>query len=451
MTRIRFPDGFEWGTATAAYQIEGAAYEDGRGLSIWDVFCKQPGRVQNGDHGDVACDHYHRMPDDVALMKSLGIQSYRFSISWPRVLPFGTPQHRRVQQPINERGIDFYSRLVDALLAAGITPCPTLYHWDLPQALQDRGGWAFRDTAAHFADYAGLMYARLGDRVERWITHNEPWVVVTYGHRVGPMAPGIAEADVAARATHHILLSHGLAVERYRAEGQGGAIGITNSNSSYEPAEADGSCDGAVELARDFDTRLYTGAVLGRGYPDSVLRHYEARGVAFPIEDGDMATIAAPTDFVGVNLYSRTRVRPADSGLGFTVAPPTLPLTPMGYERAPHALGDFVRFLSAEYERPKIYITENGVCDNTEPVDGEIDDVDRESLLRGFLEGLHRAIEDGADVRGYYLWSLLDNFEWSFGYSKRFGIVHTDYDTLQRTPKRSAGFYRDVIANNGFD
>jgi beta-glucosidase len=445
MAFIAFPEGFQWGAATAAYQIEGAAFEDGKGLSIWDVFSHQPGRVQNGETGDVACDHYHRYREDVALMRELGLQTYRFSVSWPRVIPFGFGEP-------NEAGLDFYDRVVDELLAAGIQPALTLYHWDLPQALQDLGGWANRDTARHFADYAALMYGRLGDRISRWITHNEAIVTAMIGHRLGVLAPGIRDLRITARAIHHLLLSHGLAVQAFRASGCDGEIGITNANTSYEPADDRAETAQAVELARDFDTRLYHGPVYGRGYPKSVVSFYEAREAPFPVEDGDLEVIASPTDFLGVNLYSRSRILPdPERGVGYRAAEPVLPTTPMGYERAPHALGDFVRWVSAEYDRPRIYITENGVCDETEVENGRVDDAGRVELLRGFLVGLAGAIADGADVHAYYVWSLMDNFEWAFGYSKRFGVVHTNYDTLERTPKASARFYSEVIRRNGLD
>lgn len=444
MTSVKFPQGFEWGAATAAYQIEGAVAEDGRGVSIWDTFCKQPGRVQNGDSGEHACDHYHRYADDVALMKRLGLQSYRFSVAWPRILPAGsgTP---------NAAGIDFYSRLVDTLLQAGITPCLTLYHWDLPQALQDRGGWAARDTAKRFADYAALMYDRLGDRVKRWITHNEPMITAMMGHRTGVLAPGIHDLRVAGRVIHHLLLSHGMALAAFRQTRGRGEIGIAHADTHYEPVDTSPEALQACELARDFDTRTWHGPLYGRGYPKSMLRYYESRGGALPIEAGDLELIAAPIDFLGVNLYTRMRVeRDPGRGTGYRAAKPILPLTPMGYEAAPQALGDFLRFVSAEYERPKIYITENGVCDNTEVEQGAIHDTARTQLLRGFIAGMHAAIADGsADVRGYYVWSLMDNFEWAFGYSKRFGIVYTDYATQQRIPKASAEFYARVIANHG--
>lgn len=442
---MQFPAGFQWGAATAAYQIEGAAFEDGRGLSIWDTFCHQPGKVMGGDTGDVACDHYHRYRDDVALMRELGLQTYRFSISWPRVIPFGRGQR-------NEAGLAFYDQLVDALLEADIEPCVTLYHWDLPQALQDLGGWANRDTAYAFADYARLMFDRLGDRVTRWITHNEPIITAMMGHRIGVLAPGIKDLGITAKVVHHLLLSHGLAVQAFRESGRAGEIGITNANTSFEPADESDESARAVELARDFDTRLFHDPVYGRGYPETVLRYYTGRDALFPIEPGDLDIIAEPTDFLGVNLYSRQRVLlDPGRGVGYRAAAPTLPLTEMGYEAAPHALGDFIRFVTAEYGRVPIYVTENGVCDGTAPVDGEITDTFRIELLRGFLEGLAGAIADGADVRAYYVWSLLDNFEWAFGYSKRFGIVWVDYETQQRIPKASAHFYRDVIRGNGFD
>jgi beta-glucosidase len=442
---VAFPDGFEWGAATAAYQIEGAAFEDGRGLSIWDTFSHQPGKVLNGDTGDVACDHYHRYRDDVALMAELGLSTYRFSIAWPRVIPFGSGE-------ANEKGLAFYDRLVDELLERGIEPCATLYHWDLPQSLQDLGGWANRDTAQRFAEYAALMFGRLGDRVQRWITHNEPIVTAMMGHRVCVLAPGIRDLAITARVVHHLHLSHGLAVQAFRTSGCEGEIGITNANTSYEPADDSPESARAVELARDFNTRLFHDPVYGRGYPESVLRYYEANGAPFPVEAGDLEIAAAPTDFLGVNLYSRQVVR-ADSerGVGYRAVEPTLPLTEMGYEAAPHALGDFVRFVSHEYDRPRIYVTENGVCDPTPPKDGVVDDRFRVDLLRGFLEGLAGAIDDGADVRAYYVWSLLDNFEWLFGYSRRFGIVWVDYETQERIPKASACFFAGVIRRNGFE
>jgi beta-glucosidase len=361
------------------------------------------------------------------------------------VIPFGTGER-------NEKGLAFYDRLVDELLASGIQPCATLYHWDLPQALQDRGGWAERDTARHFADYASLLFERLGDRVTRWITHNEALVTVAFGHLFGFLAPGMRDIRIAARVLHHLLLSHGLAVQGFRASGRPGEIGITHANTSFEAAEEGEEALAAVERARDLDTRLYHDPIFGRGYPESAVRYYESQEAPFPVEDGDLEIIAQPTDFLGVNLYSRARVLPdAERSVGFRRAPPTLPLTGMGYEQAPFALGDFVRWVSAEYGKPRIYITENGVCDDTPPKDGVVDDQLRVKLLRGFLEGLAGAIAEGCDVRAYYVWSLLDNFEWALGYSRRFGIVWTDYATQERIPKASAHFYSEVIRRGGLE
>ncbi len=446
MTFLQFPDGFQWGAATAAYQIEGAHDVDNRGLSIWDTFSHQPGRTFRGQTADRACEHYLRYRDDVALMKSLGLQAYRFSVAWSRILPFGAGQ-------VNEAGLAFYDRLIDELLANGIEPALTLYHWDLPQALQDLGGWANRDTANHFATYADILYKRYGDRVKRWITLNEPLIFTMFGHRTGYMAPGIRDYGVTAKAVHHAMLAHGLAVQAFRASGIDGEIGITNADTSFEPADDSPEAAAATELARDFDTRLFHDPVYGRGYPKPVLEYYASKGAPFPIRPGDMALIAQPTDFLGVNLYSRARIEPDEGrGVGYRNAAPTLPVLAMGYEAAPHALGDFVRWVSREYGRPKIYITENGVGDNTEPgPDGQIDDHVRQDLLRGFLSGLHGAIEDGADVRAYYQWSLMDNFEWAFGYSMRFGMVYTDFETQRRIPKKSAAMYSEIIRRNGLE
>ncbi len=444
MTTLHFPPGFQWGTATASYQIEGAIREGGRGVSIWDTFAHQPRRVIDGATGDIACDHYHRYKDDVALMAGLGMQTYRFSVAWSRIFPMG-------RGGVNPEGLAFYERLIEELLAKGIQPALTLYHWDLPQALQDIGGWANRETATAFAEYAAYLFEKLGDRVTRWITLNEPLIFTMYGHRLGVMAPGQKDLGITARAVHHAMLGHGLAVRAFRAHGRGGEIGITNANSSFEPADEGPECARAVEFARDFETRLFHDPVFGRGYPASVLKFYAERGAHFPIEAGDMEIIAAPTDFLGVNLYSRQLVQPGGP-TGFTSAAPTLPLLPMGYEAAPHSLGDFVRWVAKEYGNPVIYITENGVCDNTEPgSDGAIEDATRMELTRGFLEGLHGAIADGADVRAYYMWSLMDNFEWAFGFTKRFGIVHTDFETLNRTPKASAAMYAAIARANALE
>ncbi len=446
MPFLQFPDGFKWGVATASYQIEGAIAEDYRGLSIWDTFTHQPGRIQNDDTGDIACDHYHRYQEDIDLMAAHGIQAYRFSIAWSRIYPFGG-------NAVNEKGLEFYDRLIDALLEKGIEPAVTLYHWDLPQWLQDLGGWANRGVVDHFATYAKTVFDRYQDRVAKWITLNEPIVFTEMGHRTGVMAPGIRDLGIYARSVHHALLAHGRAVQVFREGGYPGEIGITQANTHYEPADDSPETAAAVELARDFDTRLYHGPVFGKGYPDSVVRYYVSKGVSFPVEPGDLDVIAVPTDFLGTNIYSRGLIEAApDRGVGYRYAAPRLPLLPMGYEAAPHCLGDFVKFVSKEYGYPKIYITENGVCDNTEPdANGEINDTTRMDLMQGFLVGLHGAIQEGCDVRAYYQWSLMDNFEWAFGFSKRFGMIHTDFETLKRTPKKSAAWYAEVIRRNGVE
>lgn len=446
MAFLSFPGGFQWGVAAAAYQVEGAVHQDGRGLSIWDTFSHQPGRIFDGTSGDIACDHYHRYREDIALMRDLGVQSYRLSIAWPRVMPAG-------RGPVNEAGLAFYDRLVDELLANGIEPAVTLYHWDLPQALQDLGGWNNRDTAGWFADYAAAVFRRLGDRVTRWITLNEPYIFVMFGNSTGWMAPGIADHSITARSAHHALLGHGRAVEAFRASGRPGEVGITNFNTLFEPVDGQPVTLAAVERARDFETRLFHDPVFGKGYPAHVHKFYAERGAPLPILGGDLEIIARPIDFLGVNIYSRQRIAAGNpGGLGFLHAPPTLPVLPMGYEAAPHCLGEFVRWISAEYGRPKIYITENGVCDNTGlGPDGQVHDAVRVDLLRGFLAGLHSAIADGVDVRAYYQWSLMDNWEWAWGFFNRFGLFHTDFETQVRTPKDSAQFYRELITRNGFD
>jgi len=376
-------------------------------------------------------------------MKKLGLQTYRFSISWPRVIPEGHGQS-------NSKGLDFYSRLIDTLLASGITPCVTLYHWDLPQSLQYREGWANRDVAKYFADYADLMFRHFGDRVSRWITHNEPLITAELGHRLGIFAPGISDLKTTAHVIHHLLLSHGYAVQAFRAGDCQGDIGIANANTLFEPVDDRPETLHALERARDFNIRLYHSPIYGQGYPQQVLDFYANRGCALPIQEGDLDIIAQKTDFLGVNLYSRQRVEVGSlDSTGYKIADPILPLTDIGWEAAPHALGEFIKFISKEYDRPIIYITENGVCDNTQEENGTVPDQPRIELLQGFLAGLSQVIDEGANVRGYYLWSLLDNFEWVFGYSCRFGIVWIDYESLERIPKQSSAFFGQVIRDNG--
>jgi beta-glucosidase len=438
-----WPAEFRFGVSTAAYQIEGAAREDGRGESIWDTFSRVPGAMVGGDTGDVACDHYHRWREDLDLMRALRVESYRFSISWSRVLPAGAGA-------VNQAGLDFYRRLVEALAERDIEPIATLYHWDLPQALQDRGGWSSRDTAERFAEYAALMFGALGDVVPGWITHNEPRVVAFEGHADGAKAPGVRDWYTALRVTHHLNLSHGLALRAYREAGLDGRIGI-----SMDPAPVYAASDLPEDLAAairwdGFHNRWFLDPVLRGRYPDDVLALYERRYGPFDVvRDGDLALASAPIDFLGVNYYSPERVRadPSFGPIGARRLPPPGPATAMGWEVHPQGLRELLGRIRRDYGPLPLYVTENGACyDDPEPSDGVIEDDERVTFLREHLAAIQLAIADGADVRRYCLWSLLDNLEWEHGYAKRFGIVHVDFATQRRTPKRSALWYRDRIA-----
>ncbi|WP_396452993.1 GH1 family beta-glucosidase [Actinomadura sp.] len=428
------PEGFRWGVATAAYQIEGAVDEDGRGPSVWDAFSHTPGRVRDGHTGDVACDHYHRWPEDVALMAGLGVGSYRFSIAWPRVQPPGSG-------PVNAKGLDFYDRLVDGLLAAGIAPAATLYHWDLPQPLEDAGGWMERDTAYRFAEFSYLAAERLADRVDMWITLNEPVVVTAYGYAFGVYAPGRALMLDALPTAHHQLLAHGLAVNALRSRGAR-AVGLTNH---YSPAWAASPGDQPAADAFDaFMNRLFTDPVLLGRYP-------ELMADAPFVRPEDMPVIASPIDFLGVNYYHPTRLATASEGpLPFDIVDITeYPTTGMGWPIVPDAFLSLLRTLDARYDLPPLYITENG-CSFPDEVgpDGTVDDSSRIEFLDAHIKAMRTAIDEGIDIRGYYTWSLLDNFEWAEGYHPRFGLVHVDYETQKRTPKKSYAWYRDLIASS---
>jgi beta-glucosidase len=431
-----FPPGFRFGAATAAYQIEGAVHEDGRRDSIWDTFCRIPGAILNGDTGDVACDHYHRFEGDLDLMAALGLESYRFSIAWPRVQPDGSGA-------LNPAGVAFYRRLVEGLLQRGIEPIATLYHWDLPQALQDAGGWAQRDTAQRFAEYAQHMARELGDLVETWITHNEPWVVAFVGHVQGRFAPGVRDWPTALRVAHHLLLSHGLAVDMLP-----GTVGIALNLSPIHPAG-----DGDEDVARIFDghlNRWFLDPVFRGRYPEDLRELYETRvGALDAVRDGDLELIARPIDFLGINYYflSRVRADPDDDPLGASIVQGRGPLTAMGWEVEPAGLHELLVRLHRDYGAPPLYITENGAAyDDPASTNGVVADPERVAYLQGHVDAVARAIEDGADVRRYLAWSLMDNFEWNSGYSKRFGIVHVDYATQRRTLKSSGAWYRDLIA-----
>jgi beta-glucosidase len=439
-----FPLGVRLGAATAAFQIEGAVREEGRGESIWDTFCRVPGAIANGDTGDVAVDHYHRFEDDLDLMAELGLGCYRFSIAWPRVQPDG-------RGPANPQGLRFYRRLTEGLLERGIEPIATLYHWDLPQALQDGGGWAARDTAQRFAEYATIVADELGDAVSQWITHNEPWVVAFLGHAEGIKAPGVRDWPTALRASHHLLLSHGLALQALRASlGEMAEIGIAVNLFPVHPAT---SAPADREAARRMDghlNRWFLDPLLRGAYPEDMVACYEALyGPPDSVRDGDLALIGAPIDFLGVNYYNPERIEAAPTTLPLQArrVPALPPTTAMGWEVDPNGLHEVLLRLRRDYGALPVYITENGASyDDPAVADGHVDDALRMAYLQGHLTALARAVDDGADVRRYCVWSLLDNFEWEQGYDKRFGIVHVDFETLARVPKRSALWYRDFIA-----
>lgn len=441
MAMSLFPADFLWGVATSAYQIEGAVDVDGRGESIWDRFCARPGAIADGSSGATACDHYRRWKDDVALMAWLGVRAYRFSVAWPRVLPDGRGK-------VNERGLDFYDRLVDALLARRIAPAVTLYHWDLPQRLEDDGGWAARSTAEAFADYADVVGRRLGDRVRLWITHNEPWCTSTLGYARGVHAPGRTDWPAALAAAHHLLLSHGWAVPVLRTHAPTAQIGITLNLTPATPAT---DSDDDRRACREFDggfNRWYLDPLYGRGYPADMLDAY-ARDGALPTtgapafcREGDLGAIATSTDFLGVNYYTRAIV----SAGGDAVAPPG-PVTDMGWEVYPDGLRSLLLRVTHDYQPPRIYVTENGAAYDTAPDrDGRVRDTERVTFLRDHITALANARILGAPVAGYFAWSLLDNFEWAEGYRKRFGLVWVDYASQARVPKDSAHLLRALCS-----
>jgi len=433
-----FPSDFVWGAAASAYQIEGAAYEDGRGESIWDRFCSTPGKVRAGDTGDVACDFYHRYREDIALMRELGLEAFRFSIAWPRVLPSAT-------RPVNEAGLDFYDRLVDALLEARIRPFVNLFHWDLPQELEDAGGWPERRTAEAFAAYAETVGDRLGDRVKDWITHNEPFCTSWLGYGLGAHAPGRTSVKDALAAAHHALLGHGWAVEALRRTAPGAEIGIVIDPWPIHPA-TDSPEDVTAAYAEDgIRNRWFFDAVLRGAYPEDVLERFTDD--APPVHDGDLATMSTPLDFVGVNNYSRRTVRADGRGGVIEVRAADGELTNMDWEVYPAGMHESLVRMHREYGVDSLYVTENGAAfADVRGHDGQVHDVERIAYLDGYLGAIAAAVAEGVPVRGYFVWSLLDNFEWSLGYSKRFGLVYVDYPTLERIPKDSFHWYRELIA-----
>lgn len=443
-----FPAGFLWGAATSAYQVEGAWDADGKGESIWDRFARTPGRVARGESGRAACDHYRRYADDVALMAGLGLGAYRFSVAWPRVQPDGAGRP-------NQRGLDFYRRLLEALRAAGIVPMATLYHWDLPQALQDRGGWAARDTAERFAEYAGLVAAALGADAPLWATLNEPMLITYAGHASGAKAPGLRRPWLTWQVAHHLLLAHGLAVAAFRAAAPPGSapqLGIVLNIRPCHPASGRARDRRAAARLEALTNGLFLAPLFRGRYPPEAARFLLSRLAPLRARPGDLATIGAPLDFLGLNVYTRAVVRAAPNpATGLRVLPPAGPRTAMGWEIYPPAVFEALD-LARTYTSLPLYLTENGAaCADRVGPDGAVDDQDRIAYLRAHLAEAHRAIAAGIDLRGYFVWSLLDNFEWEEGYAPRFGLVHVDFATQARTPKASARWYRAVIARNGLD
>ena len=434
---MSFPGDFIWGVATAAYQIEGAFAEDGRGESIWDRFSKTPGNVQGGDTGDVACDHYHRMPADVRLMADLGVDAYRFSIAWPRVVPDGIGE-------VNHAGLDFYDHLVDELLDVGIAPYPTLYHWDLPQALEDRGGWRSRVTAEAFLDYATAVTDRLGDRIDRFMTLNEPWCSAILGHLEAEHAPGLRDVGVALTAAHHLMLGHGLVAQQPHADGL--EVGYVVNQNTMLPASEHPADVAAARLADQKMSGWFLDPVVGRGYPEEAVRDYGWD--ESPLRTGDLETIAEPLDFLGLNYYTTSVIAAEaidDVARGGRRHAPG-EVTDMGWPVAPDGLTTQLRRLADDYGFEKIYVTENGAAyPDRVRADGTVDDADRISYLSRHFRAALDAIESGVPLRGYFVWSLMDSFEWAFGYSRRFGLIHVDYETLERTPKASYRWFRELI------
>lgn len=444
MSDIRFPDAFLWGCATSAYQIEGSPLADGAGPSIWQRFVRTPGRVHDGDHGDIACDHYRRFRDDVRLMRALGLTSYRFSIAWGRVLPEGTGT-------VNPAGLDFYSRLVDALLEEGITPMATLYHWDLPEALDDRGGWLNRDSADWFADYARTCFEALDDRVPLWVTLNEPWVIADGGYLNGALAPGHRSPFEAARVAHHLMRAHGAAVKVYRATGSH-RIGLVVNLEPKAPASDSEADHAATARADAYMNRQYLDPAMLGSCPPEMPSIFGAAWQDWP--QADLELCQQPLDFLGINYYTRGVTRHDAAAWPLrarSVRQPRSTYTETGWEVHAPSLAGVLGWVRERYGEIPLYVTENGAAFYDPPRAGAdgVHDPLRVDYLRGHLRAVHDAISAGVDVRGYYLWSLLDNLEWSLGFAKRFGIVHVDYATQARTPKDSARFYAEVIASHG--
>ena len=441
----QFPPDFLWGAATAAYQVEGAATEGGRGASIWDVFARLPGKVAKGETGDIACDQYHRLDADLDLIASLGLKAYRFSVSWPRVIPAG-------RGAVNHAGLDYYERLVDGLLSRGVAAMVTLYHWDLPQALQQEGGWIQRDVASHFADYSGVVHRALGDRVAHWVTLNEPWCVAFLGYRDGLHAPGLTDERAALAAVHHQLLAHGLATQRLRADSVCGVIGPVLNLVSEVPASDETADIAAAKRLDGIENRLFLDPLFRGQYPPDIVGFYRPVSDFAFVREGDLALISEKIDYLGVNYYERhfTRADPDDPTRGALFTYPGERRTVAGIGINPEGLLDVLLRVNAEYPRLPIHVTETGIALN-DYVDatGAVRDRARIDFYVEHLRAVREAISQGVDIRGFFTWSLLDSFEWAMGYSPRYGLIHVDFQTQKRILKESALWYRETIERNG--
>lgn len=445
MKKITFPEDFIWGSATASYQIEGAYDEDGKGESIWDRFSHTPGKIQNNDTGDIACDHYHRYEDDIKLMKELGLKSYRYSISWPRLFPNGTGK-------LNQKGMDFYKRLTNLLLENGIQPAVTLFHWDLPQKLQDTGGWTNCETIKHFEEYSASVFRDLGDLVPTWFTHNEPHVVAFLGYLLGIHAPGATDPALTLSVAHNLLLSHGKAVSIFRDMNLNGKIGIALNLTTKYPSSQKEEDKIAAYTSDGILNRWFLDPLFKGNYPEDILEYYHKKGISFSYNVEDLKIIKQPIDFLAINYYSPEFVKYNETEDFVTINDQlnSFEKTDMDWIVYPQGLYDLLKRLDSDYGKLDLIISENGAAFNDIiDTEGNIRDDRRINYLHEHLLKCHNAIEEGVNLKGYYLWSLLDNFEWSYGYSKRFGIIHVDFNTLKRTIKQSGYWYKNVIQNNG--
>ncbi|TKD72249.1 GH1 family beta-glucosidase [Pseudalkalibacillus hwajinpoensis] len=446
MTTIQFPETLKWGAATASYQIEGAANEDGRSPSIWDTFSHAPGNVKNGDHGDEACNSYHLYKEDVKHLKNLGVDLYRFSISWPRVMPEGRGE-------LNPKGVAYYQNLIDELIENGIEPMITLYHWDLPQVLQDKGGWENRETIDAFNEYAVAMFKEFGNKVSKWITINEPWCASFLSNYLGIHAPGKTDLQAGVDVAHHLMVAHGKAVQSFRELLPDGEIGYAPNTGWLEPFSSEQEDIDACKRGMMWQKEWFMDPVFKGSYPEELIAIFENNNAKLKLEDGDLELISQPIDFMGINYYTGSLGRHKEGEGLFDVE--EIPLdyrkTDIGWPIYSDGFYNILTDLHKTYGDVPIYITENGACYNHEVEDGRVHDKERVDYLKQHLTALHRAIKSGVPIKGYIVWSLLDNFEWAFGFEKRFGIIHVNYRTFERTPKDSYYWYRQTITNGWFE